>query len=87
MKLANDTCTATPRPQRGGSALPQPDFCAASFRAAASRGVFFASIARRNATGSLPAFFASSSMKLSMAKTLLFGPTPRQKPVGIAGGS
>ena len=37
--------------------------------------------ARRKATGSLPAFGASSSMKLSMAKTLLLGPTPRQKPV------
>ena len=26
-------------------------------------------------------------MKLSMAKTLLLGPTPRQNPVGTAGGS
>ena len=26
-------------------------------------------------------------MKLSMANTLLLGPTPRQKPVGTAGGS
>ena len=47
----------------------------------------FVSMARRNSTGSLPAFFASSSMKLSMAKTLLLGPTPRQNPVGTAGGS
>jgi len=26
-------------------------------------------------------------MKLSIANTLLFGPTPRQNPVGTAGGS
>jgi hypothetical protein len=34
----------------------------------------------------MPALCANSSMKHSMAKTLLFGPTPRQNPVG-AGGS
>src|SRR6185312_1969540 len=62
------------------------DFSAARFTAASSRG-FFASSSRRNSTGSLPTFFASSSMKLSIANTLLFGPTPRQKPVGTAGGS
>src|SRR6202042_696419 len=38
-------------------------------------------------TGSLPAFFASSSTKDSMAKTLLLGPTPRQNPVGTPGGA
>ena len=37
--------------------------------------------------GSLPALRAGSSMKHSMAKTLLLGPTPRQNPVGTAGGS
>src|ERR1700730_17103661 len=34
-----------------------------------------------------PALRASSSMKDSMAKPLLLGPTPRQNPVGTAGGS
>ena len=43
------------------------------------------SMPRRNSTGSLPAFLASSSMKLSIANQLLLGPTPRQKPVGTPG--
>src|ERR1700719_1398966 len=86
MKLANDGCTLTPRPTRSGNGSPQLDFSAARFSAASRRG-FLPSMPRRKSTGSLPAFFASSSMKDSMAKTLLLGPTPRQKPVGTAGGS
>jgi hypothetical protein len=43
--------------------------------------------ARLKAIGSILALRANSSMKHSMANTLLFGPTPRQKPVGTAGGS
>ena len=86
MKLPNDDLRGDAAAGRGGSGDPQPDFSAASSSAACRRGVL-SSIARRKSTGSLPAFFASSSMKLSMAKTLLFGPTPRQKPVGTAGGS
>src|ERR1700719_3994904 len=86
MKLANDGCTLTPRPTRSGNGWPQPDFSAARFSAASRRG-FLPSILRRKSTGSLPALRASSSMKDSMANTLLLGPTPRQNPVGTAGGS
>ena len=62
------------------------DFAATRSSAASSRGSL-PSMSRRKATGSLATLRASSSMKHSMAKTLLFGPTPRQKPVGTAGGS
>jgi hypothetical protein len=84
MKLPKDGCTLTPRPTRAGSGEPQPDFSATSLSAALSRGVP-SSMPRRKATGSMFALRASSSMKLSIAKTLLFGPTPRQKPVVTTG--
>src|SRR3984885_7322621 len=86
MKLANDGCTQTPRPTRAGSGWPQLDFSAARLSAARKRG-WFPSIDRRKSTGSLPALRASSSIKHSIANTLLLGPTPRQNPVGTAGGS
>ena len=86
MKLPKAGCTETPRPVRAGRGWPQLDFSATRSSAARRRGDF-PSMARRNAIGSFPAFLASSSMKHSIAKTLLFGPTPRQKPVGTAGGS
>src|SRR5499427_7656189 len=86
MKLPKDGCAQTPRPTRAGNGEPQPDFSAASLSAAFNRGVP-SSMPRRKATGSMFALRASSSMKLSIAKTLLFGPTPRQNPVITAGGS
>src|SRR5271154_2324228 len=86
MKLANDGCTLTPRPTRAASGWPQPDLSATRLSAANRRG-FFSNMPRRNSMGSLPALRASSSMKDSMENTLLLGPTPRQNPVGTAGGS
>src|SRR5580693_3951471 len=39
MKLANAICAATPRPQRAGSGVPQPDFSRTRSSAACNRGV------------------------------------------------
>jgi hypothetical protein len=86
MKLPNDGWTLTPRPTRSGRGAPHPDFSRTRSSAACKRGVL-SRWARRNAIESLFALRASSSMKLSMANTLLFGPTPRQKPVLTPGGS
>jgi hypothetical protein len=86
MKLPNEGCTQTPRPTRAGSGWPQLDFSATRLSAASRRG-FVPSIERRKSIGSLFAFRAISSMKHSIANTLLLAPTPRQKPVGTAGGS
>ena len=87
MKLANDICAATPRPQRGRQRRAPSRLLAHEIErrlqvVASCRGGL-----RRKAIESLPALRASSSMKLSMANTLLFGPTPRQKPVMMPGGS
>ena len=71
--------------RRGAAAAsPSPPFSATRFERGEQRGAFCLALSRRKSTGSLPALRASSSMKLSIANTLLLGPTPRQKPVGTA---
>ena len=69
-----------------GKRLSPAGLLAASSSTALARGALSSS-ARRYATGSFFAAAASSSMKLSTTKTLCVGPTPRQKAVGMPGGS
>ena len=84
--VSNDSCTATPRPRfspalPGASGVPQPALAAASSSAARWRGCF-ASSRRRNATGSLPAAAASSSMNVSVENAVCVEPTERHHSTG-----
>ena len=76
----------TPRPTRGGSGEPQPDFSADQLE----RG-FQPRRAVEHAEAEGDRIHVRLARQLvheaSIANTLLFGPTPRQKPVVTAGGS
>ena len=84
--VPNDSCTAMPRP-RFSPALPGAAACPSRpsrRRARAPRGAADASpaVARRNATGSLPAAAASSSMNVSVENAVCVEPTERHHSTG-----
>ena len=78
---------AMPRPVRGGSGVPQPAFSAARFTRRQQPRRIAEQLAAELERDRAAAFAASSSTKLSTANTLLFGPTPRQKPVSAPASS